>query len=120
MPRKSKGPHMKEASKTGRSAVSLPAVQPLLLPVLKMTAEGKSVAEIRERLKKTFHINPSDAQRKHRNGMNIYVNRVAWALSHLVTGKAITLKGRGWYQVTDRGMEILKSGPSELTIQDLH
>ena len=100
--------------------VPIPAVQSLLLPVLKMTADGKSVAEIRERLRETLHINPPDGQRKHKNGVSIFVNRVAWALAHLVTGKAITLKDRGRYQVTNHGLEILKSHSSELTIQDLH
>lgn len=101
--------------------MSLPSVQPLLLPTLRMISEGSSVEEVREKLKARFKITQEEAERTHtRSGKNIFVNRVAWALSHLVTGKLIELKEQGVYQVTESGAVMLKGNPSFLEISDLH
>jgi len=100
--------------------MSLPTVQPLLLPVLRMTGEGLSVEEIRERVKAQFKITADEAEQTHaKSGKNIFVNLVAWALANLVMGKLIERKDNGIYQITERGVLTLKGNPSELVIHDL-
>jgi len=86
-----------------------------------MVADGQSVTEIRVRLKEHLKMTPEEAEQVHaKSGLNIFVNRVAWALSHLVQGKAIVLRSEGIYQITEGGKFILKGDPSELTIGELH
>lgn len=101
----------------------IPKIQPLLLPVLRMVADGKSVEKIRERLKEQFQITAAEAEQIYAgSGDNVFVNRVAWALAHLVMGGLIRKVGitDGNYQITDNGIARLNGNPSELTISELH
>ena len=101
----------------------IPNVQPLLLPVLQIVADQaeQSVEEIRMRVKDKFKLTNKQVKQTHtESGRNIFVNRVAWALAHLVMGKAITSEKKGFYRVMERGVTILKGNPSELTIRELH
>jgi restriction system protein len=107
--------------------MSIPDPQTLLLPVLKILADGAEheVEEIRERLKNQFSVAPSELVQKNKRGF-VFVNRVAWALAHLNMeagpighAKEITLIRKGVYRITERGTAILKSNPSDLRIQDL-
>jgi restriction system protein len=105
----------------------IPDPQTLLLPVLKVLADGAEheVEEIRERMKNQFDVTPGELAQKNKKGF-VFVNRVAWALAHLnmeagPMGHAteITLIRKGVYRITERGAAILQSNPSELRIKDL-
>jgi len=101
----------------------IPNIQSLLLPVLRIVAggSGHSVEEIRDRLKDEFELTDEQLEQTHqKSGINIFVNRVAWALAHLVMGKAVTPERVGFYKMTERGVAILKKNPLELTIKELH
>jgi len=109
--------------KEKRNTKPLPRIQSLLLPVLRIVAgeSGHSVEEIRNRLKDEFTLTDKQIKQTHlKSGINVFVNRVAWALAHLVMGKAITPVGIGFYIMTERGVTILKGNPLELTIKELH
>jgi restriction system protein len=105
----------------------IPDPQTLLLPVLKVLADGAehAVEEIRERMRNQFGVTPSELAQTNKKGF-VFVNRVAWALAHLnmdagPIGHAteITLIRKGIYKITERGTAILKSNPPELRIKDL-
>jgi len=105
----------------------IPDPQTLLLPVLKVLADGAEhkVEEIREHMKNQFNITPSELAQKNKKG-SVFVNRVAWALAHLnmeagPIGHAteITLIKKGVCRITERGVAILKNNPPELRIKDL-
>ena len=101
----------------------IPPIQPLLLPVLRITADkpSRSVEEIRERVRREFEVTPEELEQKHpKSGTSVFVNRVAWALAHLVMGLAIERIGKDTYRITGRGRNILQGGPSELTVGELH
>ena len=107
--------------------MSIPDLQTLLLPVLKVLADGKEhrVEEIREQMKNQFGVSPSELLQRNRGGL-VFVNRVAWALAHLNMeagpqghAKEIALVRHGVYQITERGLTILKKNPAELRIKDL-
>jgi restriction system protein len=109
------------------TTMPIPDPQTLLLPVLKVLADGAehTVEEIRERMKNQFNVTPSELTQKNKKGF-VFVNRVAWALAHLNMesgplghSKEITLIKKGVYRITERGTAILKSNPSELSIKDL-
>lgn len=91
----------------------------LLLPVLRMVAEGKSVEQARERARVEFRLTSKELAKRQKNGVPVLNNRVAWALAYLVMGKAIARRGAGAYGVTPIGQAILRRNPSELRIKDL-
>ncbi|MGO9112083.1 MAG: winged helix-turn-helix domain-containing protein [Thermoguttaceae bacterium] len=100
----------------------IPTVQPLLLPVLRIVADQaeQSVEVIRKRVKDEFKLTDEQVKQTHpKSGKNVFVNRVAWALAHLVMGKEIELREHG-YQITERGLAVLKENPLDLTIKGLH
>jgi restriction system protein len=106
-----------------RIATPIPSIQSLLLPVLRIVADGSghTVEEIRNRVKAEFKLTDKQIQQTHpKSGTNILVNRVAWALAHLVMGKAVAPERAGFYRMTERGVAILKANPLELTIKELH
>ena len=77
-------------------------------------------------MKIKFEITPDELLLKHKNGVSVFVNRVAWALAHLNMErgpighpKAITLIKKEVYRITEHGRTILKGNPSHLTIKDL-
>lgn len=108
--------------------MSIPDPQTLLLPVLKVLADGNEhrVEEIRECMRTQFGITSNELEQKNRTGVSVFVNRVAWALAHLNMEagpighpKAVVLIQKGVYRITDRGSSLLRHNPRELTIKDL-
>jgi restriction system protein len=93
----------------------------MLLPTLRLAAEGHSIKETRKRLREQFQITSAEAKQTHaRSGKNIFINRVAWAFAYLVMGQLIELKDKSGYRITERGTAVLNGNPVELTISELH
>jgi len=106
----------------------IPDSQTLLLPVLRVLADGleHSSQEIRERVKVQFDIAPRELSQKHKNGIPVFHNRVVWALANLNMrrgplghSEAIERVRKEVYKITEYGRAILGRNPSELTIRDL-
>jgi len=55
---------------------------------------------------------PSKSQKK-------FYNYVYWAKAHLKMAGAIENQGRGKFQITNRGIEILKENPTHIKIKYL-
>ena len=101
--------------------MSTPKVQPLLLPVLRAIADGNEheVDEIRKLVAEVLRLTDDERKETHtKSGLNVYVNRVAFALAYLNMGKAITKKRKGVYQIAERGKAILASGVKDIGIID--
>lgn len=106
----------------------IPDCQTLLLPVLRVLADGTehSSEDIREQIRIKFSIALDEVQQKHSNGTPIFHNRVAWALAHLNMRRgplghsvAIEKVKKEVYRITEYGRAILSRNPSALAIKDL-
>jgi restriction system protein len=100
----------------------IPDFQTLMLPLLKYASDGQ-IHNIKESINTLAnHLNlteedlnewlPSKSQKK-------FYNYVYWAKAHLKMAGVIENKGRGQFQITNRGIEILKENPSFINIQSL-
>lgn len=90
--------------------MAIPDFQTLMRPLLVALADGHEhpVPAIREALALQFGLTEDDLEERLPSGRTTtYVNRVAWALSHLKGAAAIGSPTRGVYSITDRGQEIL-------------
>jgi restriction system protein len=119
---------MDEGQNRMEDIMPIPKPETFLLPILKVLADGANhnVGEIREHMKVQFQLTISDLAKKHRKGMPVFVNRVAWALAHLNMHagpvghpRLIRLVKKENYKITEHGKRILKSNPTSLTFKDL-
>lgn len=94
----------------------VPDYQTLMLPVLRLFAEGKeSVAECIDDLKEEFSISDDDAEELLPSGRMTYLyNRAHWARTYL--GKAGLLESpkRGKHKITEAGLALLATQPSTI------
>jgi restriction system protein len=100
----------------------IPEFQTLMLPLLAYISDRQihNIHDTIDALAKKLNLTeedlnewlPSKSQKK-------FYNYVYWAKAHLKMAGAIENKGRGKFQITDRGIEILRDNPSAINIRYL-
>ena len=100
----------------------IPDYQSLMLPVLRFAGDRKehSLGEFRQRVAAEFNLSEQElAERLASDSQTVFANRIGWAVQYLKA--AVTLKSvkRGVYQISDRGLALLKGKPSEITVKTL-
>ena len=97
----------------------VPDFQSLMLPFLQMTSDGRdrSMLDAREHLAAEFHLTQVELDDLLPSGRQTrFVNRVAWAKVHLEQAGLLKSVRRGWFRITERGMEVLQHPPERLTL----
>ncbi|MEA3293621.1 MAG: restriction endonuclease [Euryarchaeota archaeon] len=100
----------------------IPDFQSIMLPLLKSfkDSEIKSSKELRFNMINHFNITEEEQKEKTPSGKQfIYSNRIAWAISYLKMAELIFSPKRGSYQITEEGVNVLKSPPEKITISFL-
>ena len=102
--------------------MAIPDYQSVMLPLLRLAADGnehtlrEAVEELADRLKLTEEerkeLLPSGAQ-------FTFANRVGWARTYM--NKAVLLEStrRGYFRITQRGLDVLSKNPPELNVKFL-
>ncbi len=102
--------------------MSIPDFQTLMLPLLKVVADGREyrLRDVLELLAQEFLV--TDDERQHLLPSGRYPtfdNRVAWAKTYLKKAGLIDQPRRAYFQITDRGREVLRSAPSFINMRYL-
>jgi restriction system protein len=102
--------------------MSIPDFQTIMLPLLELAGDSKEykLAEAIELL--ANHFNLSDAERKELlpSGKQArFNNRVGWSRLHLNGAQLLTQTSRGKFQITQRGLDVLKQKPSRIDVKFL-
>ena len=100
----------------------VPDFQSLMLPLLRIAADGKdhSLAEARSILSKQFDLSEADLEELLPSGrQSKFANRVAWAKGYLQQAGLLSTPRWGHFQVAPRGVDVLKSPPPKLDIKFL-
>jgi restriction system protein len=103
-------------------AVPVPDFQSLMLPLLRIAADGKehALAAARARLASEFHLTEAEQGELLPSGrQSRFANRVAWAKVYLEQGGLVESIRRGHFQISDRGRQVLKSPPARIDIKFL-
>jgi restriction system protein len=103
-------------------SVPVPDFQSLMLPLLKLAANGQphSLAEAREALASEFKLTQAERDELLPSGnQSKFANRVAWAKSYLQQAGLFFSPKRGHFQLTDRGAAVLKNPPGRIDIKFL-
>lgn len=100
----------------------IPDFQSIMLPLLKSFKKGeiKSAKELRLNMVNHFNMTEEELKEKTPSGKQFtYSNRIAWAISFLKMAKLIKSPKQGSYQITDEGINVLKSPPEKITVSFL-
>ena len=102
--------------------MAVPDFQSLMLPLLRVAADGRehSLAEARPVLATSFSLSPADQEELLPSGrQSKFSNRVAWAKVYLQQAGLLLSPKRGHFQVSERGREVLKDPPARIDIKFL-
>jgi restriction system protein len=102
--------------------MAVPDFQSLMLPLLRISADGleHSVAEARDTLAAEFKLSDTDREEPLPSGrQSKFANRVAWARSYLQQAGLLLAPRRGHFQISERGRGVLKAAPQRIDIKFL-
>lgn len=102
--------------------MAVPDFQSLMLPLLCMATDGHehSLAVARDRLAADFKLSDADREELLPSGRQPrFSNRVAWAKVYLQQAGLLVSPRRGHFQITARGLDVLKSPPPRINIKFL-
>jgi restriction system protein len=94
----------------------VPNYETLMLPVLRLIAEGaKNVSECVPRLKQEFHITDDEARELIPSGrITVLQSRAHWARTYLSKAGLLHSPKRNLHVVTERGRQLLAGNPERL------
>lgn len=102
--------------------MAVPDFQSLMLPLLRIAADGQehSLAEARDALTVEFRLSTEDLEELLPSGrQSKFSNRVAWAKSYLQQAGLLASARRGHFQISPRGRDLLKAPPPRIDIKFL-
>lgn len=99
--------------------MAIPDFQSLMRPLLETAADGQEhvLAEARELLGARFNLTEEERSKLLPSGRQaVFDNRVAWAKVHLQRAGALEGTRRAHFTITERGRQVLETGPERITI----
>ena len=101
--------------------MSVPDYQSLMLPLLQYAARKGSeitTAEAVDALGKELQLTEDDLKELLPSGMqSTFVNRVGWAATYMKKAGLLEATRRGFYRITERGMELLRKQPNSINVK---
>jgi len=102
--------------------MAIPDFQSLMLPLLKVVADGREyrLRDAVELLAEEFHLTDEERQQLLPSGRYpTFDNRIAWAKTYLKKAGLIDQPRRAFFQITERGREVLKASPKLINMKFL-
>jgi restriction system protein len=102
--------------------MAIPDFQTIMLPLLRHLEDGRERGnqETLDYLARYFGLADEElAQLLPSGRVRLFVNRVAWAKTHLKAGGLLDSPRRGFYKITSRGREVLKRNPDRVDLRVL-
>jgi restriction system protein len=102
--------------------VPIPDYQSIMLPLLKLLADGDehSFRDSIEYLARFFKLSDEERKELLPSGQQaVFDNRVGWARTYMKKAGLIETTRRGFFKITQRGLEALKQKPSEINVKFL-
>lgn len=97
--------------------MAIPDYQSIMLPLLKFTGDGEehSRREAIEALADEFSLTDEERKELLPSGRQaIFNNRVGWARTYMTKAGLLESTKRGYFQITERGLDVLKQNPPEI------
>lgn len=101
--------------------MAVPDYQSVMLPLLQFAAQKEteiSTSEAVEALAKELGLTEDDLKEMLPSGIqSTFVNRVGWASTYMKKAGLLQATRRGFYQITDRGKDLLKKQPKTINVK---
>ena len=97
----------------------IPDFQTMMLPFLKLAEDGKehSKQEAFDSLATLFKLSEAELRELLPSGkQGLFDNRVGWTKTHLKKAGLINPTRRGFFSISDRGLELLKQNPTKIDL----
>ncbi len=101
--------------------MAIPDFQTLMLPVLKASADGEvKISDVVSSIGTSLKLSEADLSELLPSGkQTTLANRVHWAKSYLGKAGLVTLTRRGYFQISEKGKEVLQSSPPAINTKFL-
>ncbi|MTJ08121.1 restriction endonuclease [Anabaena sp. UHCC 0253] len=103
--------------------MTIPDFQSIMLPLLQYASDGKehSLRDAVTFLADIFNLSDEEKKGLLPSGQQtVFDNRVGWARTHLKKAVLLEYPKRGFFQITDRGKDVLIQNPSKINIKFLN
>ncbi len=97
--------------------MAIPSYETLMLPLLKLAGDGKEypLGKATEVLIKEFGLTEQEQKQLLPSGnQRVIVNRTNWAATYLKKCRLLESAKRGYYKITQRGIDALKQNLSKI------
>lgn len=96
--------------------MAIPTYEEVMLPLLKYISDGKlyNNKQCEEALARKFNLSDEETNRKLQSGKKIFYDRLNWAKTYLKNAGLIEFPKRGQFNITERGISLLKENISYL------
>ncbi|MBN1274238.1 MAG: restriction endonuclease [Candidatus Aminicenantes bacterium] len=102
--------------------MAIPDYQSIMLPLLKFAGDQKehSMREAVEALAAEFKLSDEERKELLPSGQQaVFDNRVGWARTYMKKAGLLESQRRGYFQIMERGLDVLKENPSEINVKYL-
>jgi restriction system protein len=101
---------------TGLALQAVPQYQDLMLPLLKLAADGTSrkIRDVAKAIAESLHLTESQINDTLPDGRNRLIHRLEWARTYLRKAGLLEYPSRGQFKITARGLSVLKENPSRI------
>src|SRR5690554_7849508 len=98
--------------------MAIPDFQSVMRPVLAAVSSGPlMLSEVRERVADEFQLSEEERNERLPSGKQTVINnRVGWSRTYLNKAGLQCIPTKGMVQITERGREVLISGPESITV----
>jgi restriction system protein len=102
--------------------MAVPDFQSIMLPLLKSARneDEHNINDVTEELAQQFGLNEHDRRELLPSGkQRRFDNRVRWALTYLQKAQLLASTGRSRFRITERGVQVLNSNPTQINTKYL-
>ncbi len=102
--------------------MAIPDYQSCMLPLLRFAEDRKEhqIGEAAEALAGHFRLTDADLNELLPSGRQpVFINRLGWARTYLKKAELLSGPRRGYFQITERGLSVLRENPNRINVKFL-
>lgn len=102
--------------------MAIPDYQTCMMPLLRFASDGKEhqLKDAASQLAQEFRLTEKEIHEFLPSGQQpVFINRIGWARTYLNKAGLLHSPKRGYFQITNRGLDILKGGTTEINTKYL-